>query len=84
MENKVMIECETKGFEEATEKVEALAEAYDSFPPQVQIRNCRNCNINIYPSQTIFHEYHSEYEDGYDQGCMDMVDEDLGADSSLE
>lgn len=50
--NKIKIECETKGFEEATEKVEALASAYDSFPPQVTVRNCRDCEINIYPSQT--------------------------------
>ena len=56
IENKLLIECETEGFEEATEKVEALAEAYDSFPPQVQIKNCRDCTINIYPSQTRFYE----------------------------
>lgn len=50
--NKIKIECETVGFEEATEKVETLASAYDSFPPQVTVRNCRDCVINIHPSQT--------------------------------
>lgn len=46
------IEVETKGFEEATEKVETLADAYDSFPAQVNIRGSRSCTFNIYPSQT--------------------------------
>lgn len=46
------INCETEGFEEATEQVEALAEAYDGFPAQVTIKGCKNCTFNIYPSQT--------------------------------
>lgn len=50
--DKVKIKCETEGFEEATEQIEALVEAYDGFPPQVQIKGCRDCTINIYPSQT--------------------------------
>ena len=54
--NKILIECETTGFDEATEKVETLVEAYDGFPPQVQIKGCRDCTINIYPSQTKFYE----------------------------
>lgn len=53
---KVEVECETKGFDEAIEQVESLAEAYDGFPPQVQIKGCRNCTINVYPSQTKFYE----------------------------
>lgn len=52
MDNTVKINCETEGFEEAQQKVEALVDAYDGFPPQVQIKNCQNCTINIYPSQT--------------------------------
>ena len=48
----IIIECETKGLDEATEKVEALADAFNDFPPQLQIKNCRDCNITIYPSQT--------------------------------
>lgn len=56
MNNTVEIECKTKGFEEATEAVEALVDAYDGFPPQVQIKGCRDCTINIYPSQ-IKNEY---------------------------
>ena len=55
-ENTVKIRCETEGFDEAIEQVEALAEAYDGFPPQVQIKGCRDCVINIYPSQTKFYE----------------------------
>ena len=57
------IECETKGFEEATEKVETLASAYDSFPPQVSVRNCRDCVINIHPSQTKIITVGDEEED---------------------
>ena len=63
------IECETKGFEEATEKVEVLASAYDSFPPQVTVRNCRDCVVNIHPSQTkiiIFKDDDMEGRDGTD------------------
>ena len=42
--------------EEATEQVERLADAYDGFPAQVTIKNCRDCTFNIYPSQTRFVE----------------------------
>lgn len=52
----VKIKCETEGFDEATEQIEALVEAYEGFPPQVQIKVCRDCTINIYPSQTKFYE----------------------------
>ena len=52
----VKIKCETEGFEEATEQIETLVEAYDGFPPQVQIKGCHDCTINIYPSQTKFYE----------------------------
>ena len=48
---KVKIKVETEGFEEAQQQVEALADAYDGFPAQVTIKNCRDCTINIYPSQ---------------------------------
>lgn len=51
-EIKIKCKCETEGFDEATEKVETLVDAFNEFPPQVQIKNCRDCNINIYPSQT--------------------------------
>ena len=51
MDTNVKIKCETEGFEEATEQVEMLAEAYDGFPAQVKIKNCRDCTINVYPSQ---------------------------------
>ena len=51
MDNNIKINVETEGFEEATEQLETLAEAYDGFPAQVVIKNCRNCSISIYPSQ---------------------------------
>jgi hypothetical protein len=46
------IKVETEGMEEATEQIETLADAYDAFPAQVTIKNCRDCTFNIYPSQT--------------------------------
>ena len=51
------IKCTTKGFDEAQKEVEALAEAYDGFPAQVTIKHCRDCTINVYPSQTKMVEY---------------------------
>ena len=50
-ESKYTINVETEGMEEATEQVEKLADAYDGFPAQVTIKNCRDCTINVYPSQ---------------------------------
>ena len=50
-ESKYTINVETEGMEEATEQIEALADAYDGFPAQVTIKNCRDCTINVYPSQ---------------------------------
>jgi len=52
IEQEVLIKCATEGFDEATEQVKVLAEAYDGFPAQVTIKNCRDCHINIYPTQT--------------------------------
>ena len=51
-ENKIKINVETEGFEEAMQQVEALVEAYEGFPAQVTIKNCKDCTINIYASQT--------------------------------
>jgi hypothetical protein len=51
MEDKYTLRVETEGIEEATEQVERLADAYDGFPAQVTIKNCRDCTINVYPSQ---------------------------------
>ena len=50
-EEKYTIKVETEGLEEATEQMEMLADAYDGFPAQVTVKNCRDCTINIYPSQ---------------------------------
>ena len=63
MDTNVKINCETRGFEEATAEVEQLAEAYDGFPAQVVIKNCHHCKINIYPSQTKFVERRSDETD---------------------
>ena len=52
MDNTVNIKCITSGFDDATEQIETLAEAYDGFPAQVTIKNCHDCTFNIYPSQT--------------------------------
>jgi len=46
------VKVETEGMEEAQEQIEKLADAYDGFPAQVTIKNCRDCTFNIYPSQT--------------------------------
>lgn len=51
MEGKYTLRVETEGMEEAQEQVEMLADAYDGFPAQVTIKNCRYCTFNIYPSQ---------------------------------
>lgn len=50
-EQNIKIRCETEGFEDAQQEVEALAEAYDGFPAQVTIKNNRDCTINIYAYQ---------------------------------
>ena len=62
MEDKYTIRVETEGMEEAQEQVEMLADAYDGFPAQVTIKNCRNCTFNIYPSQTRFAEVEGREE----------------------
>lgn len=59
----VTIACETEGFDEAKEKIEALAEAYDGFPAQVTIRGCRDCTINVYPSQTKIIDFREEEQE---------------------
>ena len=56
MESKVKITCETEGFDEATDQVKTLAEAIDRFPTQVQLKDCHDCTINIYPSQTMINQ----------------------------
>lgn len=46
------IEVDTGNLDEATEKVQNLADAINEFPAQVIIRGARDCTFNIYPSQT--------------------------------
>ena len=55
----IKIKAETEGFEEAREEAENLAEALEAFSPLVQIKNCKGCTFNIYPTQKIACE---EYE----------------------
>lgn len=50
--NTIELKCKTEGFDDATKEVEALVDAFNEFPPQVVIRNCTDCEINVYPSQT--------------------------------
>ena len=42
----------SEGLEETKEGIEELSDALCDLPSQVTIRNCRNCTINVYPSQT--------------------------------
>ena len=51
-EHDFLINVKTNGMEEAQEEIEALADAYDGFPAQVNIKGARDCVFNIYPSQT--------------------------------
>lgn len=64
MEGRYKIKFETEGIEEAQEQIECLADAYDGFPAQVTVKNCHDCTINIYPSQTKFTENHGQEEGG--------------------
>lgn len=52
-DNTIAVNVETEGIEEATEAVEKLADAFDTLPSQVVIKHCRDCTINIYPSQIV-------------------------------
>ena len=54
----IEVEVKTKGFEEATEKIEALADAYDGLPSQITIKGARDCTFNIYPTQDFSKNYH--------------------------
>ena len=60
MEDNYKIKIETEGFEKAQKQIECLVDAYDGFPAQVMVKNCHDCTINIYPSQTKFTEVHGQ------------------------
>ena len=62
--NEIVIDVKTRGMEEAHEEIEALADAYDGFPAQVNIKGARDCVFNIYPSQTKFVGMDSDPESG--------------------
>lgn len=59
----IEISVETKGLEEAKEKVQELADAYNGFPSQVTIKGCHDCVFNIYSSQTRYIEIGDTDED---------------------
>lgn len=53
MNNTIEIEVATKGVEEATTELQDLTDALSNMPTQVVVRNCRDCVINIHPSQMV-------------------------------
>lgn len=64
------IKANTEGFDDALQEVEALAEAYDGFPAQITIKNCKLCTFNIYPSQTKI--INATQEDGDEKDQMSI------------
>lgn len=48
----VEIEMKTKGFEDATENIEMIADAMDAFPSTINIK-ARDCKINIHNTNWI-------------------------------
>lgn len=48
------INVETDGAGEAREKIDGLARSLQMLPPQVTVRDCHSCKIEIYPSQTVW------------------------------
>ena len=62
----VNIKASTEGFEDAIQEVETLAEAYDGFPAQITIKNCKLCTFNIYSSQTKIEDIGQEDENEED------------------
>lgn len=52
----IEINVEATGFDEVTQKCDDLMDVLNKFPPQVVVRNCRDCEINIHPSQTVIYE----------------------------
>ena len=61
--DKVELEIETKGFEEATDKLQEMTDAMNNMPSQVVIRNCRDCVINVHPSQNIMGDFGERSDD---------------------
>ena len=60
------IKASTEAFEDAIQEVETLAEAYDGFPAQITIKNCKLCTFNIYSSQTKIEDIGQEDENEED------------------
>lgn len=68
MKDTIEIECKTKGFEDAEQKVEALADAYDGMPTQMQVK-AHDCTFNIYPTQNMFTSDGEEDTEQEDEAC---------------
>lgn len=49
--NEITIDVKTNGLDKLTQQMEALSDAMRN--PQVVVRNCEHCEINIHPSQTV-------------------------------
>lgn len=47
--NEIVIDVKTRGMEEAHEQIEALADAYDGFPAQVNIKGARTASLTSIP-----------------------------------
>ena len=56
MDANIKINCEAEGFDDVQEQAAELSETLADFPSQVTVKNCKNCTINIYPSQTKYIE----------------------------
>lgn len=52
-EHTITIDVETNGLDETREQIEGITDALANIPPQVVIRNCRHCEINIHPQQKV-------------------------------
>ena len=52
-EHTITIDVEANGLEETREQIEGITDALADIPPQVVIRNCRHCEINIHPQQRV-------------------------------
>lgn len=54
MNRKSKVEVEVDTTVNGLEDVERMTDALSEIPPQVVIRNCRDCDIHINPNQTVY------------------------------
>ncbi len=50
----LIIEVKTKGFEEAEDKIRKLKYTFNGLPAMIHVRELKDCEVNVYPSQTYF------------------------------